>query len=223
MAIRTSNHKGRPVVKREKYPIDRYPPRTMELAQQGDIKAQHEVVRQALGLVQYRARHWVRIFPRLDHGDLVAVGVIGVYDAIRCFRPERGKFSMVAWLWIDARMRAFITKEVNADSTWGDMSFFTEHDTSGQTQRVDCDSSHYAMPDAAIKAPTTVSYQPQSPDENLDPYLLDSLNPLEKDAIECMVMRGMSQVEFGKRYGCQQPWASKLKKRILEELRRNMD
>jgi len=82
-------------------------------AQNGDEHARHLLVESNLGFIGTQARRFVRKTPLLELNDYVAVGVIGLLQALKKFDAERGSsFLTYARYWVRLRMKELLVQTV---------------------------------------------------------------------------------------------------------------
>lgn len=93
-------------MKRVKYDVRDLTDATLARAKAGSRAAIDEVFRATLGLVRWRAGTY-----RTDAAtreDLIAIGHLAVFDAVRTFRPTKGVFAGWVTQWVHARMSTAI-------------------------------------------------------------------------------------------------------------------
>ena len=76
---------------------------TLARAKAGDRAAIAEVFRATLGLVRWRAGTY-RSVDADTRDDLISIGNLAVFDALRTYKPGKGAFTSWVTQWIHARM-----------------------------------------------------------------------------------------------------------------------
>ena len=96
--------------------INKYPKLTGEenkklaiLAQNGDLEAREKLINCNLRLVVYVAFKYKDIIKHLQIMDIIQEGVVGLFEAIEKYDPERGAFSSCAVIWIKRNIRLAIS------------------------------------------------------------------------------------------------------------------
>lgn len=79
------------------------PAEVLAAARAGDKAALTAIFEQAAGVIRFYARKRARLGEEL--GELISIGNLAVFDALRTFSPTKGHF--FGWLcwWLDGRMR----------------------------------------------------------------------------------------------------------------------
>ena len=82
-------------------------------AKDGDVDARHLLVESNIRFISTQAQRFVRRTHLLELGDYIAVGVIGLLQAVEKFDPERGTtFLTYARYWVRLRMKELLVRTV---------------------------------------------------------------------------------------------------------------
>lgn len=109
-------------MKRFKYDVRNLTDETLASAKAGSRAAIDEVFRATMGLVRWRANTYP--VDNNTRDDLIGIGHLAVFDAVRTFRPGKGPFAPWVTQWIHARMHTVVRSESRRD---GYLREYEEH------------------------------------------------------------------------------------------------
>ncbi len=166
------------------------------LAKNGDRRAHDQIVRRYYGFVRMKASSYFLVGG--DHDDLIQEGLVGLYKAVRDFRPDReSSFRNFAELCITRQIiTAVKTSTRNKHKPLnGYVSFSRTAATAGDSEP----SLEEILPGRPPLIPPPVPSPPRSSARSSLP--LHKLSDLESRAL-ALYLDGRSYEEIGERIGC---------------------
>lgn len=179
-------------------------------------RVRHVLIERNLRLVVYIARRFENTGINVE--DLISIGTIGLIKAINTFRPDRNiKLATYASRCIENEILMFLRKNVNVRA---EISF-------DEPLNTDCDGNELLLSDILGTEPDSVM---RPIEESVERELLsDAISKLSKREREIVTMRfGLygehekTQKEVADRMGISQSYISRLEKRIILRLKREL-
>lgn len=186
------------------------------LSRPGDPAARGELIEHNLRLVVYIARRFENTGINLE--DLISIGTIGLIKAVETYRPEKNiKLATYASRCIENEILMYLRKNA---ARRGEVSF-------DEPLNTDWDGKELLLSDV-LGTEGDVVMRPIEAD--VDRKLLSDavarLSPREKDIISLRFGLGgrkeLTQKEVADRMGISQSYISRLEKRIISRLRRDI-
>ena len=188
----------------------------MERLRAGDSSAREVLITHNLRLVVYIARKFESSGVGVE--DLISIGTIGLIKAVNTFCPEKNiKLATYASRCIENEILMYLRKTNN---TRGEISI-------DEPLNVDWDGNELLLSDVLGSDPDIINQDIESQDEKN--ILMRSIDQLESR--ERMIMHMRFGLEDGKErtqkevadiLGISQSYISRLEKRIIERLRRDL-
>lgn len=189
----------------------------MQRIASGDEEAREELITHNLRLVVYIARKFENSGAGLE--DLISIGTIGLIKAVRTFCPARNiKLATYASRCIENEILMHLRKIA---SSKGEISI-------DEPLNVDWDGNELLLSDVLGSDPDIVNRGIEHEDEcNLLLSMVSQLNPREKQIMEMRFGLGgykeHTQKEVADYLGISQSYISRLEKRIIERLKKDME
>lgn len=183
---------------------------------QQDLAARQTLIERNLRLVVYIAKRFDNTGVNIE--DLISIGTIGLIKAINTFQPEKNiKLATYASRCIENEILMYLRKNTN---TRTEVSF-------DEPLNTDWDGKELLLSDVMGTEPDIVM---RPLEEDVDRQLLHSaisrLNPRERDIISMRFGLGgrkeLTQKEVADQLGISQSYISRLEKRIILRLKRDM-
>lgn len=189
----------------------------LERISEGDEGAREPLIVHNLRLVVYIAKKFENSGAGVE--DLISIGTIGLIKAVNTFCPERNiKLATYASRCIENEILMFLRK---ATVVKGEMSI-------DEPLNIDWDGNELLLSDVLGSDPDLVSRDIEAQDEkSLLHDAVDKLN--ERDRLIMQLRFGLdgekehTQKEVADDLGISQSYISRLEKRIIERLKRDMD
>lgn len=183
----------------------------------GETGVREELIVHNLRLVVYIAKKFENSGVNVE--DLISIGTIGLIKAVNTFRPEKNiKLATYASRCIENEILMFLRK---MGSHKGDVSI-------DEPLNVDWDGNELLLSDVLGSSPDEIHENLEYDDEKK--LLLESVGLLSERDRQIMYMRfGLAgqkehtQKEVAELLGISQSYISRLEKRIIERLRKEME
>ena len=186
------------------------------LARPGDPKARGELIEHNLRLVVYIARRFENTGVNLE--DLISIGTIGLIKAVETYRPEKNiKLATYASRCIENEILMYLRKNA---ARKGEVSF-------DEPLNTDWDGNELLLSDI-LGTEADIVLQPIEADADCQMLLsaLETLTQREREIITLRYglggRREQTQKEVADRLGISQSYISRLEKRTLLRLRREL-
>jgi len=186
-------------------------------AEDGDAAARDELIVHNLRLVVYIGRKYDATGANLE--DLVSIGTIGLIKAVSTFRLEKNiKLATYASRCIENEILMYMRKTKQMK---GDVSI-------DEPLNIDADGNELLLSDILGSDSDTIGREIENKDEQrLIGKLVERLNPREKAIMEMRFgMNGCAehtQKEVADHMGISQSYISRLEKRIINRLKRDLE
>ncbi len=183
----------------------------------GDTEAKNQLIERNLRLVVYVARKFDNTGIDLD--DLISIGTIGLIKAINSFKIDKNiKLATFASRCIENEILMYLRRVAKMK---GEVSF-------DEPLNVDCEGNELLLSDVLGTDPDAVSKQIES---NCEKQILkEALTKLNDREKEIMVLRfgltgekELTQKEVADLLGISQSYISRLEKKIVVKLRKEME
>ncbi len=186
------------------------------LARPGDPKARGELIEHNLRLVVYIARRFENTGVNLE--DLISIGTIGLIKAVETYRPEKNiKLATYASRCIENEILMYLRKNA---ARRGEVSF-------DEPLNTDWDGNELLLSDI-LGTEADIVLRPIEADADCQ-MLLTALATLSQREREIITLRyglggrrEQTQKEVADRLGISQSYISRLEKRSLQRLRREL-
>ena len=186
------------------------------LARPGDPKARGELIEHTLRLVVYIARRFENTGVNLE--DLISIGTIGLIKAVETYRPEKNiKLATYASRCIENEILMYLRKNA---ARRGEVSF-------DEPLNTDWDGNELLLSDI-LGTEADIVLRPIEADADCQ-MLLTALATLSQREREIITLRyglggrrEQTQKEVADRLGISQSYISRLEKRSLQRLRREL-
>ncbi len=183
-----------------------------------DEKTKKRLIEHNLRLVVYIAKRFENTGIGIE--DLVSIGTIGLTKAISTFRPDKNiKLATYASRCIENEILMYIRK--NISSLRSEVSI-------DEPLNVDWDGNELLLSDVLGNDEDNILYEiEQNEEKEVIRSAVASLAPREREIIELRFGLGggdeMTQKEVADRLGISQSYISRLEKKIIARLRREID
>ena len=190
---------------------------TITRLQQGDAAARNLLITHNLRLVVYIAKKFET--PTTSSEDIVSIGTIGLIKAVNTFSPDKNiKLATYASRCIENEILMYLRKAVNR----------RQEASIDEPLNVDSDGNELLLSDVLGGEPDTVGQQLEQDAEY--EALLQAIARLDPRERQIMEMRfGLvdgterTQKEVADKIGISQSYISRLEKRIIRQLRRELE
>ena len=188
----------------------------LEALERGEEAAKQKLIEHNLRLVVYIARRFENTGINLE--DLISIGTIGLIKAIHTYRTDRGiKLATYASRCIENEILMYLRKNA---SHKGDLSIDEPLNTDG-------DGNELLLADILDSGEGPVGQElERAEDERTVREAVSALEPREREIIELRYglggRREMTQKEVADLLGISQSYISRLEKRIILRLRREL-
>lgn len=193
--------------------------RLVERARRGDSKAMHTLMRRYTSFVRLKASSY--FIAGGDSDDLLQEGLIGLYKAVRDYRPDKETtFRSFAELCVTRQIiTAIKTATRNKHMPLNQYVSFS-HTPAGQNTEVDCTLGD-SLPGPGVDDPlvTVISKQEL---RSLTACLIDRLSPLEAQVLHGY-LDGRSYDEIGERIGCDSKTVDNALQRVKRKVTQHLD
>ncbi len=182
-----------------------------------DDKAKKRLIEHNLRLVVYIAKRFENTGIGIE--DLVSIGTIGLTKAISTFRPDKNiKLATYASRCIENEILMYIRKNVNLRS---ELSI-------DEPLSVDWDGNELLLSDVLGNDEDNILYEiEQNEEKEIIRQAVATLAPREREIVELRFGLGggdeLTQKEVADRLGISQSYISRLEKKIIAHLRREID
>ena len=188
----------------------------LQRLQQGDLEARQTLIERNLRLVVYIARRFENTGINIE--DLISIGTIGLIKAINTYKPDKNiKLATYASRCIENEILMYLRKSVNQK---GEVSL-------DEPLNTDWDGNELLLSDILGTDSDAVS---RPIEEDVDRTLLtEAISHLEEREREIIILRfglfgakEQTQKEVADRLGISQSYISRLEKRIILRLKREI-
>lgn len=189
----------------------------MSQIKEGNDTNRHLLVTHNLRLVVYIAKKFDS--PTASAEDLVSIGTIGLMKAVKTFNPEKNiKLATYASRCIENEILMYLRKTSNSKV---EMSF-------DEPLSVDWDGNELTLRDVLGSEPDEISQSIEYEDEKrLLRKVVAALPPKEKEIMYLRFGLGncspLTQKQLADKMGISQSYISRLEKRILQKIKREME
>lgn len=189
----------------------------MSQIKEGNDTNRHLLVTHNLRLVVYIAKKFDS--PTASAEDLVSIGTIGLMKAVKTFNPEKNiKLATYASRCIENEILMYLRKTSNSKV---EMSF-------DEPLSVDWDGNELTLRDVLGSEPDEISQSIEYEDEKrLLRKVVSALPPKEKEIMYLRFGLGnctpLTQKQLADKMGISQSYISRLEKRILQKIKREME